>query len=75
MDGTQFVRVKGYPCNSQGIKVNPAIPQEFELNINLISAFQGNNVHLKGGGDFIKLGSSHYRDFKLVDPSWKTENI
>ena len=59
-----FIKVTANQCSQQGI-VSPHIPRtEFSLSVDVIGAFTGDTVLLKGG-EMINLGGKWYKDFKL----------
>ena len=60
----EFVNVKAQPCNSQGLTSKQQLPVEFRISEDLIAAYQGDIVHLKGG-DVLNLGGHFYRDFRI----------
>lgn len=51
------------PSNQQGITNKTVLPVNLKLNIDLIGAFQGNSVLLKGG-NILHLGGKHFTDLR-----------
>jgi len=60
-----FIKVIANQCNQQGITDPHQPPAELHLNIDVIGAFQGNTILLKGG-EIINLGGKLYKDFRLA---------
>jgi len=60
-----FIKVTAEQCNTQGL-TSPQIPRsEFQLSLDLVGAFVGDKVLLKGG-EMINLGGHWYKNFRLV---------
>lgn len=65
----QFIKVTAEQCNSQGLTAHTGSPTRtspFHLNTDLIGAFMGNEVILKGG-TLLNIGGNFYKNIRLAD--------
>ena len=60
-----FIKVTANQCNQQGNTDPHQPPTELHLNTDLIGAFQGDTILLKGG-EIINLGGRLYKNFRLA---------
>ena len=60
----EFVNVTAQPCNSQGITSQQQRRAEVKISEDLIAAYSGDTIYLKGG-DVLNLGGKYFCDLKV----------